>query len=108
MTDWLLASWWSYAESQALAFSRVYRAINLIEGSIWIALAILVAARYARQRRTRLEIPYAIAFATFGASDFREAVNLQTWLILAKAANLAALLWLRARVLRHYPDRRVF
>jgi hypothetical protein len=54
-------------------------------------------------------LAYGIAFLTFGLSDFREAYSLQSWLILFKGANLAALIWLRWQVLRrYYPQSRTF
>jgi len=56
-----------------------------------------------------LELLYAVAFVTFGASDFREAIALETWLILAKGVNLVALVWLRRTVLtRCYPTSRTY
>jgi hypothetical protein len=56
-----------------------------------------------------MELVYSGAFFTFGLTDVREAVHLETWLILAKGANLLALLLLRAHVIRrHYPRSRTF
>ena len=109
MTTWLLKTWWSYDAAPASAFSRIYRTINLVEGSIWFVLALLVLVRFARHRKSGLELLYAAAFLTFGASDFREAIALETWLILAKGLNLIALVWLRRTILmRYYPTSRTF
>ena len=109
MTTWLLNTWWSYDAAPASAFSRIYRTINLVEGSIWFVLALLVLVRFARHRKSGLELLYAAAFLTFGASDFREAIALETWLILAKGVNLVALVWLRRTVLvRYYPTSRTY
>ena len=109
MTDWLQQSWWTYDAAPKATFSHIYRAINLVEGSIWCGLAALVLLRFARHRKSRLELLYAAAFLTFGVSDFREAVALETWLILAKGVNLIALVWLRRTILmRYYPTSRTF
>jgi len=109
MSDWLLKSWWVFNPADPSYFSWAYRWMNLLEGTAWCVLAVLVLWRFAKHRRSRLELLYAAAFATFGLSDFREAYNLQTWLILAKGANLIALLWLRAQVIgRFYPGSRVY
>ncbi len=107
MTTWPLKIWWAYADAPASTFSQVYRAINLVEGSIWCVLAALVLLGFVRHRKSGLELLYAGAFLTFGASDFREAIALETWLILAKGVNLIALVWLRRKVLmRYYPTSR--
>ncbi len=75
----------------------------------WFCLATAVLARWTKYRRSRLEPLYALAFLAFGATDVAEASSLTTWLILVKGANLLALLWLRAIVIRRfYPDRTLF
>jgi len=62
-----------------------------------------------KHRRSRLEWWYALAFFTFGLTDFREAYALSSWLIWAKLANLILLLWLRATVIRRfYPTSKLF
>lgn len=105
----LFKSWWSYASAGNSHFSEVYHAFNLCEGLAWCGLALAVLRRYAKHRHGRLEIAYALAFACFGASDFREAYALETWLIAAKGVNLALLLLLRAYVLRNfYPQSKTF
>lgn len=109
MITWPLKTWWAYDAAPKATFSHVYRAINLVEGSIWCVLAALVLLRFARYRKSGLELLYAAAFLTFGASDFREAIALETWLILAKGMNLIALVWLRRTVLmRYYPTSRTY
>ncbi|MGD9648714.1 MAG: hypothetical protein AB7U73_23590 [Pirellulales bacterium] len=109
MFDWLGHTWWQFDAAPQSAFSQIYRGINLVEGSIWCVLALLVAVRFARHRHGAIELLYAAAFLSFGFSDFREAVSLQTWLILAKGVNLLALVWLRHVVLRrYYPTSRTF
>jgi hypothetical protein len=100
--------WWSHATQGHLAFSSWYRGMNLVEGTVWIVIAALIVARYLRNRHSALELVYASAFLTFGLSDFREAVALETWLILLKGVNLVALLCLRRVILsRYYPDSRM-
>lgn len=105
----LLKSWWSYSAGDDSLFPATYHAFNLFEGLAWCGLALLVLRRYAKYRRGSVEIAYAAAFACFGASDFREAYALETWLILAKGLNLGVLLWLRSHVLKsHYPQSKTF
>lgn len=98
----LLKSWWVYSSADDSLFAGAYHVLNLCEGAAWCGLALLVLRRYAIYRRGSFEIAYATAFACFGASDFREAYALETWLILVKGVNLGALLWLRSYVLRNY------
>ena len=105
----LLKSWWSYSAADDSLFAAAYHAFNLFEGVAWCGLGVLVLGRYAKRRRGTVEIAYAAAFACFGASDFREAYALETWLILAKGVNLGVLLWLRRFVLRrYYPQSKTF
>jgi hypothetical protein len=69
---------------------------------VWVILSGLVLRRFLGNRRSTIEVVYALAFFTFGLTDFREAYALQSWLIWLKAANLLALLWLRSRVITRY------
>ena len=56
-----------------------------------------------------VEPVYALAFFTFGLTDFREAYALDSWLIAIKLANLVALFALRRYVLRQcYPESRLY
>jgi len=75
-------------------------------------VARLGSARVATVRtlpQLAIELLYGLSFITFGLSDYREAYVLQSWLILLKAANLVALLWLRRIVIRRfYPQRKTF
>jgi hypothetical protein len=60
-------------------------------------------------RRSRLEILYALAFFTFGLTDFREAYVLRSWLVGVKLVNLIALIRLRAvAIKRWYPGSRLY
>lgn len=109
MLPWLTKVWWARATAPPSTFATGYYWFNLAEGTAWCLLAVLVVRRYARCRNSPLEIVYALAFFTFGLTDFREAYCLQTWLILAKGANLLALLLLRRRLLRRfYPASKTF
>ena len=103
-----MRTWWTY-DPDADWYAQPYHWLNLLEGSTWIVISMLVLLRYMRRRNSSLELIYCAAFATFGLSDFREAYLLQSWLILIKGVNLAALLWLRWLVLRrYYPERKSF
>jgi hypothetical protein len=104
----LTRTWWKY-DPKVDRFSIAYHYMNLAEGCVWLVLGALVLVRYLRQRNSAIELLYALAFGLFGASDFREAYALESWLILAKGANLAALLWLRHIVIhRYYPASRLY
>ena len=101
-------TWWTYDPSGGW-FTHVYSWFNVVEGWFWLVFAALVLGRYLTCRRSPIELVYALAFITFGLSDFRESYVLESWLVLFKAANLAALLALRWYVLRwHYPECRAF
>jgi hypothetical protein len=110
LTRLLQRAWWTWpGASRADVGDWLYRGLNLAEGAAWLAFAGLVLARWARHRHSRLEWCYAALFATFGLSDFIEASQLTTWLIIAKLVNLIGLLWLRAIVLRrYYPTSRTY
>lgn len=109
LRDWLATTWWRYGADQESWFSALYHWGNLAEGLAWCLLACLVVRRFSRHRHSPLELVYAAAFVSFGVSDFREAFCLQTWLILAKGANLLLLLGLRRTLLlKFYPESRTF
>lgn len=102
-------TWWEYRRSPDLLYSIPYHWFNLAEGIVWLALGILVLVRRQRHAQSRLELWYAAAFVTFALTDFREAWALQSWLIWIKLANLIALFWLRATVIRRfYPERKLY
>lgn len=89
--------------------AQPYHGMNLVEGLVWLIFAGLVLRRYAAHRKSPLELLYALAFVAFGLSDFREAYVLQSWLILFKGVNLAALIYLRWIILRrYYPQARTY
>jgi len=100
--------WWAYPAANPTPFDQLYRTLNLVEGTLWCVLAVVVIWRFFRHRNSGLEVVYALAFVTFGVSDFREAVSLPTWLILAKGINLLVLFALRAHIIRtYYPTSRL-
>jgi hypothetical protein len=102
-------TWWTYRSGNPPWVEIPYHAFNLFEGTVWIVLSGLVLCRFLRHRQSTAEIAYALAFFTFGLTDFQEAYALQSWLIWLKAANLFALLWLRALVIkRYYPDSKLY
>ena len=101
-------TWWDY-DSAADWYAQPYHWLNLVEGSLWMVFAGLVMRRYLRHRQSPLELLYSLLFVTFGLSDYLEAYRLQSWLILFKGANLAALLYFRSLVIRRfYPHSRVY
>jgi hypothetical protein len=102
-------SWWKYANAGDPWFSIPYHAFNLFEGVCWVVIGALVFRRYLAFRRSSLEIVYALAFLSFGLTDFREAYVLQSWLVWVKLANLIALICLRAAAIkRWYPGTKLF
>lgn len=103
----LTHTWWRYNSAETL--SQAYHYFNLVEGTAWIVFAGLVLGRFTRHRKSSLELLYAVAFLSFGVTDFVEANRLTSGLLLLKGANLAVLLWLRAQVIRRfYPESKVY
>src|SRR3954469_8771654 len=107
--DLVFRTWWTYRSGNPPWVEIPYHAFNLFEGTVWVALSGLVLRRFLKYRHASVEVVYALAFFTFGLTDFREAYALQSWLIWLKAANLVILLWLRARVIgRYYPESKLY
>lgn len=101
--------WWKYPDPTDPWFSFPYHIFNLFEGACWVVFAGLVLRRYLTLRRSQLEILYALAFFTFGLTDFRESYVLQSWLVWVKLLNLIALIRLRSiSIRRWYPGSRLF
>jgi hypothetical protein len=111
LADYLwFRTWWTYRSGSLASWvESPYHAFNLFEGTAWVVFAGLVLRRSLKHRRPAIEAAYALAFFTFGLTDFREAYALQSWLIWVKAANLLVLLWLRSRVIaRYYPESKLY
>ncbi|MDG3004690.1 hypothetical protein [Paludisphaera mucosa] len=101
--------WWTYAPRTATWIEHATHGFNPFEGTAWVVFAGLVLARFVRRGRSRVEVVYALAFFTFGLTDFREAYALDSWLIGIKALNLVALFGLRAHVIRRcHPEGRLY
>lgn len=108
MQSFLDRAWWTWGPGAQLP-DQIYHYGNIAEGIAWIALGVLVLRRWRLQRHGPLEPLYAAAFVVFGLTDFQEARELSTWLILVKGVNLGILLALRAIVIRRfYPQSRLY
>lgn len=107
--DFVQRRWWTYSPRQATWVEHATHGFNLFEGTAWTVFATMVLARFARHRRSWVEVPYALAFFTFGLTDFREAYALDSRLLVAKLINLVVLFALRRHVIRgFYPESRVY
>ncbi len=82
-----------------------YLAFNSIEALCWCWCAGFVAVRYRRQRKTRLELPYALAFFAFGLSDLIETCGTTPLLLLFKGACLLAIIGFRNPIRAMYGNR---
>jgi len=81
---------------------------NALEAAAWFAIGAWVFARYLRNRKSPLEILYAVLFVAFGLTDIREIASLPVWLLLLKAIILAAIVAIRGNLKRHhYPTLRL-
>lgn len=105
----LFRTWWTHRSADTPWVETPYHVFNLFEGTVWFVLSGLVLRRFLIHRHSTIEVAYALAFFTFGLTDFREAYALQSWLIWVKVVNLLLLLWLRALVIkRYYPESRLY
>jgi hypothetical protein len=105
----LFRTWWTYPSGRASWIEVAYHGFNLFEGAAWLILSGLVLSRFLKYRRSTWEVAYALAFFTFGLTDFREAYALDSWLIWLKAANLLVLIRLRSLVMsRHYRGSKLY
>ena len=97
-------TWWRYRPGDRSDPLWILHAFNLFEGTAWLVFAVLVLIRYLRKGQSAIEVGYALAFFTFGLTDFREAYALNSWLVWVKLVNLIVLAKLRAIVIRKcYP-----
>jgi hypothetical protein len=105
----LFRSWWTYRSGNPDWFEFPYHFFNLFEGVVWVTLSIMVLTRSIKHRHSVIELAYALAFFTFGLTDFREAYALESWLIWIKGLNLLVLIRLRSIVIkRYYPQSKLF
>ena len=94
---------------QPFRLNAPYHWFNLFEAGVWFVFTALVLYRWARHRHSLLEPAYAAAFFLFGVTDVLESQALTSWLIWLKLANLIALIWLRAIVIRRfYPGSKLY
>ncbi len=101
--------WWVWNPETAGTGDWVYHLFNLSEGLIWIAFSLLVIRRWMKNRRSRAEWSYALAFAAFGLTDFREAYVQSAPLVLFKGVVLTWLLATRHRATRvWYPGAKLY
>jgi hypothetical protein len=102
-------TWWRYRPDDPSDFSGPLHYFNLFEGAVWVVFSTLVLFRRRKGGRSSLELWYALAFFTFGLTDFREAYALTSWLIWVKLANLILLARVRSVVIRrYYPSSKLY
>lgn len=101
--------WWVWQPEVAGIGDWSYRVFNLIEGLVWLVFGALVLLRWYRNQRSLWEWAYALSFAAFGLTDFREAYSQSLGLILIKGGVLIWLMLMRRRAMRvWYPGARIF
>ncbi|MCA9034164.1 MAG: hypothetical protein KDA91_03485 [Planctomycetaceae bacterium] len=101
--------WWRWTPGSHDGFSMTYHWFNLLEGTVWLVVAGFIARRAIRFSRHWMEWLYASSFALFGISDWVEAWQQSTVLILAKALILLWIVLLRQRSMCvWYPGSRVY
>ena len=107
-TAWL-DPWWVWQPDAAGFGDLLYRGFNLLEGLVWMGFGGLVLLRWFRRRRSLWEWGYAVAFALFGLTDFREAYAQSAPLVLIKGCVLGGLLAFRYRATRvWYPGAKLY
>jgi hypothetical protein len=75
---------------------------NLLEGVVWFGIGGYVFNRFLKNRKSHLEIVYAMLFCVFGLTDFREIYDLPVWLFAAKAVIFGAIILVRIRLWPYY------
>lgn len=109
MNTYWQTPWWVWHPETAGIGDWVYRLFNLGEGLIWVVFSGLVLRRWSQHRRSWAEWSYALAFAAFGLTDFREAFVQSAPLVLTKGAVLAWLMMTRHRATRvWYPGAKLY
>jgi hypothetical protein len=81
-----------------------YVGFNAFEAAAWFAICLFVLQRFARKRRTRYEILYALSFFVFGLSDIMEIYRTTLGLLTVKGIILMSILACRKVVLGFYPQ----
>lgn len=108
LRSWLLDPWWIWDATTAGPGDILCRWFNLAEAGAWLVFAAIVLVRWSRNRRSGLEVAYALAFVAFGLTDVREAWEQSAPLFAIKGVMLAILLALRGLLhRRHYPESRL-
>lgn len=88
--------------------AQLYAGFNLLEALAWWAIGAWALVRYARWRRSPVELLYVAMFALFGFSDVLEAHAVTGWLLLAKGLIFANLVTARLYLVRVcYPGARL-
>ena len=81
-----------------------YVGFNIFESACWLILAVVVAVRHLRYRKTPFEALYALAFLLFVFTDLVETTGLTVMLLLFNLACLLALIPSRKLVFARYPS----
>jgi len=101
MSDFLFRTLWRYDPTATDAV--IYSWFNVAEAVAWFAIAGYVLGRFAKYRRTGLEVVYGVTFILFGISDLWESYIVQPWLIGVKGLIFIGLVAMRMRLVRrHY------
>lgn len=87
-------------------FEVSYVYFNWFEAASWFVLAAFIAWRYLKNRRSPVELLYALCVMLFGVTDVLEVYELTLGLFLVKALVLLSILLCRGKVLRLYEPKR--
>lgn len=90
---------WHFPRRPA-SWELAYHGFNLLEGGVWEGFALVTLWRALRRGGACLEWPFALAFLSFGVTDFLEAYRVTPGLVVFKALNCGMLLWIRAAIHR--------
>lgn len=87
-------------------FLAPYLIFNSLEALCWMAVALVILARFLKKRRRRAECYYALSFFAFGLSDVIETSGTTPLLLLFKGACLLAIAGFRPGVMALHSSRR--
>jgi hypothetical protein len=76
-----------------------YFGFNGFEAVAWFVIAAIVFRRWQRNRKTGLEVAYALLFLLFGITDVLELDSLPVWRLLVKAVICVMLFAVRYRII---------